>query len=448
MTVDPRARPLRRRDLAADPLEQFGAWFQDARDALVPMPEALSLATATPDGHPSARMVLLKSYEERGFVFFSSYESRKAVELAANPRAALCFYWHSLGRQVRIEGTVSRVDEAEADAYFRTRPYGSQLSASVSRQSEVVANRAELESAVERLGSVHAAASSSPTGIVGRIPARAGDLRVLAAPRRSTARSLPVPAGRRRLGGRAAGAMTTGDDLRALFRRAPAGVAVMTVDTAGERLGLTVSAFVSLSLSPPLVGVSISRQAAMHELAREAHGFALSLLAGGQEWLAQHFARGVPPIGMWHGIATTEGAVGAPLLAGALGWIECRVVDEHEVGDHTLFVGEVLSAPARPGCPSAPPPPVVVSHAVIEAVVFDLDGVILETEEVWDDVRGRYVVEQGGRYDEAAQRAMMGMSSLEWSRYLHESLGVPGSPRRSVPRSCAGWSEATASTCH
>ncbi len=156
MTVDPRARPLRHRDLAADPLEQFGAWFQNARDALVPMPEALSLATATPDGRPSARMVLLKSYEERGFVFFSSYESRKAVELAANPRAALCFYWHSLGRQVRIEGAVSRVDEAEANAYFRTRPYGSQLSASVSRQSEVVANRAELESAVERLGSVHA----------------------------------------------------------------------------------------------------------------------------------------------------------------------------------------------------------------------------------------------------------------------------------------------------
>ncbi len=145
--------------------------------------------------------------------------------------------------------------------------------------------------------------------------------------------------------------MTTGDDLRALFRRAPAGVAVMTVDTAGERLGLTVSSFVSLSLSPPLVGVSISRQAAMHELAREAHGFALSLLAGGQEWLAQHFARGVPPIGMWHGIATTEGAVGAPLLAGALGWIECRIVDEHEVGDHTLLVGEVLSAQLGPDAP-------------------------------------------------------------------------------------------------
>jgi flavin reductase (DIM6/NTAB) family NADH-FMN oxidoreductase RutF len=137
--------------------------------------------------------------------------------------------------------------------------------------------------------------------------------------------------------------VSAGDELRALMGRTPAGVAVLTVDAAGERLGLTVSSFVSLSLEPPLVGVSISRQAAMHELLREANGFALSLLAGGQEWLAQHFARGVPPIGMWHGIATTEGAVGAPLLVGAVGWLECRIASEHEVGDHSFFIGEVLS---------------------------------------------------------------------------------------------------------
>jgi flavin reductase (DIM6/NTAB) family NADH-FMN oxidoreductase RutF len=136
------------------------------------------------------------------------------------------------------------------------------------------------------------------------------------------------------------------------MRRAPACVAVLTVDAGGERLGLTVSSLVSLSLEPPLVGVSISRQAAMHELLREAGGFALSLLAGGQEWLAQHFARGVPPIGMWHGIATEEGARGAPLLVGALGWLECRTAAEHETGDHSFFVGEVeavrLGEPAPP----------------------------------------------------------------------------------------------------
>src|SRR4029450_6055552 len=112
------------------------------------------------------------------------------------------------------------------------------------------------------------------------------------------------------------------------MRRFPTGVAVVTVDLEGERLGLTLSSLVSLSLEPPLVGVSIAHEAAMHELLHQAEGFAVNLLAGGQEWLAQHFARGVPPIAMWHGIATREGAAGAPLLVGALGWLECRLVDE------------------------------------------------------------------------------------------------------------------------
>lgn len=133
-------------------------------------------------------------------------------------------------------------------------------------------------------------------------------------------------------------------DLRALMRRFPHGVAVVTVDADGERLGLTIGSLVSLSLVPPLVGVAISRQAAMHELLRGAHGFAVSLLAAGQDGLAQHFARGVPPIALWRGIACREGTSGAPLLAGALGWLECRLAAEHAVGDHTLFVGEVLSA--------------------------------------------------------------------------------------------------------
>src|SRR5438876_1426451 len=127
------------------------------------------------------------------------------------------------------------------------------------------------------------------------------------------------------------------------MRRFPAGVAVVTVDAHGERLGLTVGSLVSLSLEPPLVGVAISRQAAMHELLRREGGFAISVLAAGQEPLAQHFARGVPPIALWHGIATRDEAAGAPLLAGALGWIECRTLAEYDAGDHTLFVGEVLS---------------------------------------------------------------------------------------------------------
>jgi flavin reductase (DIM6/NTAB) family NADH-FMN oxidoreductase RutF len=127
------------------------------------------------------------------------------------------------------------------------------------------------------------------------------------------------------------------------MRGFPAGVAVLTVDAEGERLGLTVGSVVSLSLEPPLVGTSVSRQAAMHELLRRAGGFALSLLGGDQEAVAQHFARGVPPFAHWHGIATRGGAAGAPLLDGALGWLECRTVAAHAAGDHTLFVGEVLS---------------------------------------------------------------------------------------------------------
>jgi flavin reductase (DIM6/NTAB) family NADH-FMN oxidoreductase RutF len=128
------------------------------------------------------------------------------------------------------------------------------------------------------------------------------------------------------------------------MRGFPAGVAVLTVDVEGERIGLTVGSVVSLSLEPPLVGVSISRQAAMHELLRRAGAFSLSLLAGDQESVAQHFARGVPPFAHWHGIRTREGAARTPLLEGALGWLECRVAAEHEAGDHTLFVGEVVSA--------------------------------------------------------------------------------------------------------
>ena len=128
-------------------------------------------------------------------------------------------------------------------------------------------------------------------------------------------------------------------------------MAVLTVDVEGERLGLTVGSLVSLSLDPPLVGVSVSRQAAMHELLRGAGGFALSMLAGDQKAIAQHFARGVPPFAHWQGIATRAEAEGAPLVEDAIGWLECRTEAEHETGDHTLFVGEVLSAEAGRAVP-------------------------------------------------------------------------------------------------
>ncbi|HKI92354.1 MAG TPA: pyridoxamine 5'-phosphate oxidase, partial [Gaiellaceae bacterium] len=145
-----RDRPFRRDDLDPDPLQQFGRWFADARE-VVRAPEAMTLATATPAGAPSARMVLLKRADETGLVFFSHATSRKGRELEANPRAALLFYWDALGRQVRVEGVVERVDPAEADAYFATRPRAAQVGAHASHQSEPVAGRAALERRVEEL---------------------------------------------------------------------------------------------------------------------------------------------------------------------------------------------------------------------------------------------------------------------------------------------------------
>ena len=146
-----RERPLNEADLDPDPLRQFTAWFEEAGAAGVRAPEAMALATAGADGRPSVRMVLLKGFDERGFVFFTGYESRKGAELTANPRAALLFHWDPLGRQVRIEGPVERVAEAESDAYFASRPRGAQISASVSPQSRVVESRAALEAAATEL---------------------------------------------------------------------------------------------------------------------------------------------------------------------------------------------------------------------------------------------------------------------------------------------------------
>ena len=145
--------------------------------------------------------------------------------------------------------------------------------------------------------------------------------------------------------------MTSGEELKAVMQRYPTGVAVVTVDLEGEKLGLTVASLVSVALEPPLVGISIAHQAALHELLRSAGGFAVSLLAADQAELAQHFARGVPPIALWHGIDKRD-AVRGPLLAGALGWLECVLAGEYEAGDHTLFVGRVERAePGEQGEP-------------------------------------------------------------------------------------------------
>ena len=136
---------MEERDLDPDPLRQFGRWFEDARGTALTAPEAMALATATPEGRPSVRMVLLKSANERGFTFHTNYESRKGDELIANPRAALLFHWQPLGRQVRVEGRVERVASEESEAYFRTRPLGSRLAAWASPQSRPLADRAELD---------------------------------------------------------------------------------------------------------------------------------------------------------------------------------------------------------------------------------------------------------------------------------------------------------------
>jgi len=142
---------LREADADPDPIEQFRGWFGEALAADLHEPNAMTLATATPDGRPSARVVLLKGFDERGFVFYTNYEGRKGRELEANPRAALVFYWGELERQVRVEGRVSRVSDGESDAYFSGRPRGSQLGALASEQSRPVRDRGALERRLREL---------------------------------------------------------------------------------------------------------------------------------------------------------------------------------------------------------------------------------------------------------------------------------------------------------
>ena len=152
-------RPLLEGDSDPDPLRQFDAWFQEAARAGVREPEAAAVATCSPDGSPSVRMVLVKRYDEHGFVFFTNYESRKGRELAGNPRAALLFYWDALGRQVRIEGAAAPTTAEESEQYVRSRPRGSQISALASPQSAAVHSRAELERRVAAIAAQHEGAA-------------------------------------------------------------------------------------------------------------------------------------------------------------------------------------------------------------------------------------------------------------------------------------------------
>ena len=146
---------LLEQDLDPSPFAQFGRWFDDARAAQTTLPEAMTLASATNDGAVSARVVLMKSYDEHGFTFFTNYNSAKCSQLHDNPRAALVFWWPALERQVRIEGAVCRTTEQESDDYWATRPRGSQLGAWASEQSKVIAGRGDLDARFDELAATY-----------------------------------------------------------------------------------------------------------------------------------------------------------------------------------------------------------------------------------------------------------------------------------------------------
>ncbi|MEU5977976.1 pyridoxamine 5'-phosphate oxidase [Streptomyces sp. NPDC047315] len=167
-----RSTPLLDTDLALTPMDQFVRWFHDAVTAGLHEPNAMVVATATPDGRPSSRTVLLKEYDSRGFVFFTNYESRKGREIGANPYVSLLFPWHPIARQVVVTGTASRIGRDETAAYFRSRPHGSQLGAWASRQSSVISSRKELLDAFDEL------AARYPEGEQVPAPAQWGGIRV------------------------------------------------------------------------------------------------------------------------------------------------------------------------------------------------------------------------------------------------------------------------------
>ncbi len=163
---------LLERDADPNPFRQFDKWYAEAVAAQVVAPDAMTLATASPDGAPSARMVLLKGADERGFVFFTNYESQKSRELAQNPRAALVLYWPELHRQVRVTGTVGKTSREESERYFHSRPLGSQIGAAASRQSAVLASRADLD---RRVADLEAELAGKPVPL----PAYWGGFRVV-----------------------------------------------------------------------------------------------------------------------------------------------------------------------------------------------------------------------------------------------------------------------------
>ena len=151
LRLDYARESLTERDVDPDPILQFEKWFEEALHAGLIEPNAMTLATSTRDGHPSARVVLLKGADANGFVFFTDYRSRKGAELDTNPQVSLCFWWDALQRQVRISGTAVRVSREETAAYFHTRPHGSRVGAWASQQSATLASREMLEKEVERL---------------------------------------------------------------------------------------------------------------------------------------------------------------------------------------------------------------------------------------------------------------------------------------------------------
>lgn len=145
------ASPLTDADLEPSPIRQFGRWFEEAKDHQPDLPEAMTLATCGGDGVVTARVVLLKSFDEHGFVFYTNYESRKGKQISESPRVALCFYWPSLDRQVRVEGVAVKTTEEESDAYFATRPRGSQIGAWASQQTAVIPGRGDLDQRFHQL---------------------------------------------------------------------------------------------------------------------------------------------------------------------------------------------------------------------------------------------------------------------------------------------------------
>jgi pyridoxamine 5'-phosphate oxidase len=156
--------PLMDSDLDPDPFAQFGRWFEEAKAAIKDLPETMMVATSTREGEVSVRAVLLKEFDRRGFAFYTNYNSRKAAQIHDNPRAALAFWWPALERQVRIEGAVVRVTEDESDAYFASRPRGSQLGAWASEQSKVIAGRGDLDARFGELEKCY------PAGAIPRPP--------------------------------------------------------------------------------------------------------------------------------------------------------------------------------------------------------------------------------------------------------------------------------------